>query len=118
LLGHITGNQHGEDRQHFLEQRRVDAGLFGCMPSNGTADVFRSENLTEHAVTCVNIGRFGRHDIVEQSAATKLAEQSAQSIKARRLFLCRLFETAENGWKQSPCPDFSDLFVDAQLLRD
>jgi hypothetical protein len=99
LFRHVARDHHGQDRQHPLEKRRIEARAAGRVRGHRTAHVARAEDLAQHIVAAGHFGPFGREDVVQQPTSAELAQKSPQAFQTGRLRLGLLLE-AKDGRQQ------------------
>ena len=83
LLGHVAGHQHRQDRQHLLEQGRVETGPRRRVLRHCATHVLRAEDLAEHGIAESHIGGLRAEYAVEQAPTAELAQLVANTVKTR-----------------------------------
>ena len=85
LLRHVACHQHRQDREHLLEQGRVEPRLRRRVLCNRAAHVLGAEDLSENVIAAAHVRRLRRQHVIEQAAAAELPEQTAEPFEARGL---------------------------------
>src|SRR3546814_209091 len=103
------------DLQHLLEQPGVDPARPRGVARDGSADVLRAKDLAEYLVPLPHRRRLRSQHRIEQPAAAKPGDQSAESLDpaALRLFL----KAAKDRGKQRFGALLRDAGRNAQFLR-
>ena len=87
LRRQIARDQHRQDRQHLLEQGRIEAAGLRRLPGYLAADFLRSEDLPEDIVALADFGRFGPDDVAGEPGAAKRVEDRAEAADPALAFL-------------------------------